>query len=108
MTDDLVKRLRGETEWTNQKPYFHAHTKCLEAADRIEALTAENEKLREALRVYSGPMEWTQEGGWGVFPVWADGYPGGVYLDDNTLDFGDAARAALQETDETFTHPDNV
>lgn len=45
MTDDLVKRLRGETEWTNQKPYFHAHTKCLEAADRIEALTAEVERL---------------------------------------------------------------
>lgn len=49
LTDDLVKRLRGETEWTNQKPYFHAHTKCLEAADRIEALTAEIEKLRKAL-----------------------------------------------------------
>jgi hypothetical protein len=49
-TDDLVKRLRGETEWTNQKPYFHAHTKCLEAADRIEALTAKNERFREVLR----------------------------------------------------------
>ena len=52
---------------------------------------------REALRIYAGPMEWTQEGGWGVFPVWADGYPGGVYVDDNTLDYGDAARAALKE-----------
>jgi hypothetical protein len=66
-------------------------------ADRIEALVAENGWLREALRVYAGPLEWTQEGGWGMFPVWADGYPGGVYIDDNTLDFGDAARAALEK-----------
>jgi hypothetical protein len=64
-----------------------------------EALQADKAKLREALRVYAGPMEWTQEGGWGMFPVWADGYPGGVYLDDNTLDFGEAARAALQATE---------
>ena len=68
-----------------------------QAADRLKALTAENERLREALRVYAGPLEWTQEGGWGMFPVWADGYPGGVYIDDETLDFGDAARAALGE-----------
>jgi hypothetical protein len=70
------------------------------AIDRIEELKAENERLRKALEVYAGPMEWTQEGGWGMFPVWADGYPGGVYLDDNTLDFGEAARAALQETEQ--------
>ena len=72
-------------------------TGCKERQDRIEALTAENERLREALRVYAGPLEWTQEGGWGMFPVWADGYPGGVYIDDDTLDFGDAARAALEK-----------
>lgn len=70
--------------------------KALQA--RIEALLADNAKLREALRVYAGPMEWSQEPYWGVFPVWADGYPGGVYIDENTLDFGEAARAALQET----------
>ena len=110
MTDDLVQRLRR----TYRKEYAPTGSMCgdnsnkpfpfpilatevpvnpdgHEAADRIEA-------LREALRVYAGPMEWTQEGGWGMFPVWADGYPGGVYLDDNTLDFGDAAREALQET----------
>ena len=63
-----------------------------------KALQAENTRLREALRVYAGPMEWSQEPYWGAFPVWADGYPGGVYIDDNTLDFGEAARAALQET----------
>ena len=68
------------------------------AIEQHEALQADNAKLREALRVYAGPMEWTQEGGWGMFPVWANGYPGGVYLDDNTLDFGEAAREALQET----------
>jgi hypothetical protein len=100
-------------------------TGCKERQDRIEALTAENERLasvatdfasslivaennlshvseenkrfQEALRVYAGPLEWTQEGGWGVFPVWADGYPGGVYIDDENLDFGNAARAALGE-----------
>ncbi len=88
MTDDLVKRLRS-----NRPIPTLPH----EAADRIEALTAENERLREALRVYAGPLEWTQEGGWGMFPVWADGYPGGVYIDDDTLDFGDAARAALEK-----------
>jgi hypothetical protein len=65
--------------------------------DRIEAQAAKIERLREALQVYAGPMEWTQEGGWGMFPVWADGYPGGVYIDDDTLDFGDAARAALEK-----------
>ena len=68
-----------------------------QAASRIEALTAENVLYRQALRVYAGPLEWTQEGGWGMFPVWADGYPGGVYIDDDTLDFGDAARAALEK-----------
>ena len=68
-----------------------------QASARIEALTAEIEELRKALRVYAGPLEWTQEGGWGMFPVWADGYPGGVYIDDDTLDFGDAARAALEK-----------
>jgi hypothetical protein len=58
MTDDLVKRLRGETEWTNQKPYFHAHTKCLEAADRIEALTAALEKFDDLIQYqYTGSRE---------------------------------------------------
>ena len=67
------------------------------AENNLSHVSEENERLREALRVYAGPLEWEQEGGWGVFPVWADGYPGGVYIDDNTLDFGDAARAALEK-----------
>lgn len=74
-----------------------AHRSNKAHREKVAALKAENERLREALRIYAGPMEWTQEGGWGVFPVWADGYPGGVYVDDNTLDYGDAARAALKE-----------
>ena len=67
------------------------------AENNLSHVSEENERLREALRVYAGPLEWTQEGGWGMFPVWADGYPGGVYIDDETLDFGDAARAALEK-----------
>jgi len=97
------------TECGLETPIFETHAEAITAwntraegseaqAKTIEALQADNAKLRAALRVYAGPMEWTQEGGWGMFPVWADGYPGGVYLDDNTLDFGEAARAALQET----------
>jgi Lar family restriction alleviation protein len=97
------------TECGLETPIFETHAEAITAwntradaseaqAKTIEALQADKAKLREALGVYAGPMEWTQEGGWGMFPVWADGYPGGVYLDDNTLDFGEAARAALQET----------
>ena len=56
---------------------------CREQADRIEALTAENERLREAL-------EWA-----------ADHVP---WLVDEIL-----SRAALgKETAETFTRSDNV
>lgn len=48
MTDSkaLIERLREENEWTNQRPYFHAHGKCLEAADYIEKLEADNARLR--------------------------------------------------------------
>jgi hypothetical protein len=100
------ERLRTELlEWLDKTKWVRqtcqTHELGLHRADilrnRIEALTTENERLREALRVYAGPLEWTQEGGWGMFPVWADGYPGGVYIDDDTLDFGDAARAALEK-----------
>jgi hypothetical protein len=52
MTEDdkaLVERLLEGNEWTNQKPCFHAHPKCLQAADRIEAQAAEIERLRKAL-----------------------------------------------------------
>jgi hypothetical protein len=49
-----------------------------------EALRARVAELEEALRFYA-------EGNW------SDGYPGGVQIDDNTLDFGGVARAALKE-----------
>lgn len=54
-----------------------------EAADEIERLRAANAELVEALRFYASGE-------------WSDGYPGGVKIDDNTLDFGDTARAALE------------
>ena len=53
MTDDLVKRLRDHAgdlryhEWDEEN---EAAQKCAEAADRIEALTAENERLRAQLQ----------------------------------------------------------
>jgi len=48
MTDSkaLIERLREENEWTNQRPYFHAHGKCLEAADYIEKLEADISQLQ--------------------------------------------------------------
>jgi hypothetical protein len=94
--NDLLQAVAAEWGQGSQEHNI-ARDVCKLANKEIEALTAENERLREALRVYAGPLEWTQEGGWGMFPVWADGYPGGVYIDDNTLDFGDAARAALEK-----------
>ena len=42
MSDDLVKRLRG---WRG----YHQANLSVEAADRIEALTAERDRLRESL-----------------------------------------------------------
>ena len=93
---DLVEDLRAENERLASVATDFASS-LIVAENNLSHVSEENERLREALRVYAGPMEWTQEGGWGVFPVWADGYPGGVYIDDNTLDFGEAARAALEK-----------
>ena len=47
MTDDLVKRLRDSFVYDQQ--HYAPDPLVAEAADRIEALTAENERLREAL-----------------------------------------------------------
>ena len=50
MTDKaLVERLRKRTCVVFNSPGVHPDTECHEAADRIEALTAENERLREAM-----------------------------------------------------------
>ena len=43
---DLVERLRERTCVVFNSPGVHPDTECLEAADRIEALKAENERLR--------------------------------------------------------------
>lgn len=57
--------------------------------NEIARLTARVKELEEALRVYAGPT------GGNDFPHWCDGYPGGVMVEWNTLDFGEVARAAL-------------
>lgn len=59
-----------------------------EHRDKLLAAKAKDaariEQLEAALRFYA-------EGNW------SDGYPGGVKVDDNTLDFGETARAALED-----------
>ena len=47
---DLVERLRERTCVVFNSPGVHPDTECLEAADRIEALEAENARLREAVQ----------------------------------------------------------
>ena len=47
MTDELVKRLRGD--WFGYDVSLKAIDAMDEAAERIEALTAERDRLREAL-----------------------------------------------------------
>ena len=69
MTDEakaLVERLREKNEWTNQRPYFHAHNKCLEAADLIETQAREIERLRAALENIVNDCD--QCGGYGTYP----------------------------------------
>jgi hypothetical protein len=51
VTDDLVKELR-KAAYSN--PGDWVCDMCGEAADRIEALTAENERLRELLDAWLG------------------------------------------------------
>ncbi len=83
---ELVEKLRGDRR-------LLAGWDLKQAADRITALSAEVERLTEALTVYAGPV--MDRGETETFPCWANGYPGGVFIDDNTLDFGDAARQAI-------------
>lgn len=40
------------------------YTKLSQAADYIDALKAENQRLREALEVYAGEHNWTSAGFW--------------------------------------------
>ena len=49
MTDDLVEALREGVDGDPNMGLSYANDTMAEAADRIEALTAENERLREAL-----------------------------------------------------------
>jgi len=80
MTDNLVKRLRS-----NRPVPTLPH----EAADRIEALTAEVERLREALQFYARENSWKSCG---------------MYMSGRSnpssaeIDRGDKARAALGDS----------
>ena len=54
MTDDLVQRLKGHSEIMERDKgrfvRFIDVATCTEAVDRIEALTAENERLQEEVK----------------------------------------------------------
>ena len=97
MTDDdkaLVELLREDTNetdtWGRKKNWTEQRSERRKAANRIEAQTAEIEKLREALReVFE---EWA--GSEGFIPETA---PEG-YLLHLTKRMADIARAALGET----------
>ena len=85
MTEDdkaLVQWLRWSDGWFFENPWDHvvyASDDPLEAADRIEAQAAEIERLREALEYYAQEL---MTGPWGI----------------DSLDFGDVARAALEQS----------
>lgn len=93
MTDDdkaLVERLAAEADNFKVAREVDMRGMLYRAADRIEALSAENERLREALReVFE---EWA--GSEGFIPKTA---PEG-YLLHLTKRMADIARAALGET----------
>ena len=79
--DDLVLRLRYlAEEWFEMCDDIHKP--LYEAAERIEALTAENERLRKALRFYADAKNWAYVKSAGCNCIDADG--------------GDTARAALE------------
>ena len=42
---DLCERLEETSEWTNQRPYFHAHDKSLEASTALKRLAARCDAL---------------------------------------------------------------
>ena len=79
MTDDIVARLLS--------PYCN-EIDIGEAATQIERLRAENERLRAALRFYADPWKYT------------DCHGDDVQVPDfySELDFGETARAALNES----------
>ena len=61
MTDDLVKRLKGHSEIMERDKgkvvRFIDVATCTEAADRLKALTAENERLRLKLEQASNNLK---------------------------------------------------
>ena len=86
-SDDLVERLRGdwpeilvEKHWMMDSDAIDKQRE--EAADRIEALEAENERLREALLFYANIKNYR--------------HIIGVNCTSVDIDAGDTARAALE------------
>jgi len=78
MSDNLVQRLRDlAEEWFEMCEDIHEP--LYEAADSIQAQAAEIERLREALEYYAQEL---MTGPWGI----------------DSLDFGDVARAALEQS----------
>lgn len=58
MADDLVKRLRSRRHWSAVHSRYDADDMSMEAADRIEALSAENARLREAFEKSDKRQVW--------------------------------------------------
>ena len=94
MTDDLVVKLRDEDSYYRlQEKHWcidaeELERQRLEAADRIEALEAENERLREALQFYAREYNWKSSG------VYMCGHSNPSSAE---IDRGNKARAALGE-----------
>ena len=85
MTDDLLKRLRHCSKNCGDE-YLHELTG--RSADRIEALTAENERLRVQLADLANTIN----------IVGSHYHKAQVALDDLVLDVKKRARAALGDT----------
>ena len=79
MADELVERLRA-VDHMSLEDCFCQSSLYDQAADRIEQLTAERDRLRRALHYYADFHSVPSDGPWGV----------------NSKDFGTAARAALK------------
>lgn len=89
MSDDIVTRLRDSILRDDED---HISGLPDEAADEIERLRAENDRLREGLKFYATEKNWMD--------AKADQTASGAViamLDSVAKDFGDKARTALGE-----------
>jgi len=80
-----ITALRGEVESWERVATHNGHV--------VDQARAERDGLLAALMVYAGPVDTLANE---TYPAWADGYPGGILLDDcGYLDMGEIARAAI-------------